>query len=110
MAPGEMALWDGRFRVEIGPGLGGGPVEVSALGKAGATQLHRQGVDASRVPASAIAMLPAVWRAGTLMAVPPLDFWAHPGWCAHLKADFAGQRVLERAFALQEGGSGPEMS
>jgi tRNA(Ile)-lysidine synthase len=110
MAPGETALWDGRFQVEIGPGLEGGPVEVSALGHAGASQLRRQGVDASRVPAGAIAVLPAVWRAGTLMAVPPMDFWADPGWRAHLKADFAGQCALERAFALQEGSNGQEMS
>ncbi len=65
-------IWDGRFRLlaaALPPDL-----TVGALGPA-AAQLRRH----SNLPAAILRTLPALWRAGTLVAVPALSY-PDPSW------------------------------
>lgn len=68
LAPGEVALWDGRFRVAAEEPLelaAAGPAGRALLGKAARRRLGEQGV-----PAAAVEALPAIWRDGRPQ--PPL--------------------------------------
>jgi tRNA(Ile)-lysidine synthase len=90
LTPGNDALWDGRFRVSVAPGFGGGPIQVRALGEASARDLragHGIGKDA---PMRAAALAPSFWHKGRLIAVPPLAYWAAPHAEDHLQAAFVG--------------------
>ena len=67
---GREIVWDGRFRVRRGRGR---PVDVAPLGAAGWRQAATADPDlASRLPRLAGLTLPALWRNGTLLAVPLL--------------------------------------
>lgn len=69
LAPGERALWDNRFRVELGDGEER-PVTVRALGEAGWRDLRRSSPWLSQLPRFAAATLPACWQ-GEELLVPP---------------------------------------
>lgn len=71
--PGYRCLWDGRFRIEVGPDAPIG-LRLAALGEAGRRALGvRSG---GTVAAGAVAALPALWRGATVRAVPGLDYFA----------------------------------
>jgi tRNA(Ile)-lysidine synthase len=72
LAPGGVAVWDRRFRVEVAPELGA-TVIVRALGGAGFAKLRQQCKGAEGLPpARAAATLPSFWQDGALLAVPQL--------------------------------------
>lgn len=72
LAPGESAVWDGRFLVRAQPSARG-PAEVRGLGESGyATLRARLGHDFP-LPRRAAITLPSFWRGEALLAVP------HPG-------------------------------
>lgn len=107
MGAGEKALWDGRFRVDVGPDFAGGPVEVGALGGAEAGKLLGRDADASRAPAGVAAMVPCFRRGDRLIAVPPLNHWADPCYRAHLRAEFTAMSTPARAFSWRPGRGNP---
>jgi tRNA(Ile)-lysidine synthase len=92
LTPGEAALWDGRFRVSVAPGFGGGPVQVRALGEASARELRARHGIGKAAPLRAAALVPSFWREERLIAVPPLAYWAPPHAAGDLTATFAGVR------------------
>jgi tRNA(Ile)-lysidine synthase len=71
LAPGGVAVWDRRFRVEAAPELGA-PVVVRALGGPNFAELRQQGKTQPLPPARAAATLPSFWQDGVLLAVPQL--------------------------------------
>ena len=73
LAPGERALWDGRFWVAAGPKLGF-PVAVRALGQSGLATLRRQVSLPGGVPSDTLRALPGFWKEAVLFAVPSLAF------------------------------------
>jgi tRNA(Ile)-lysidine synthase len=90
LAPGEQALWDGRFRVSVAPRSDVGALEVRALGEAALADLRRKGGLATRVRARTAAMTPAFWRDGALLAAPALGFWASEQLRHSLRSTFIG--------------------
>lgn len=77
LLPGQELLWDWRFRLTYeragGPGEAPSPpVAVRALGLAAYATLRGRFALKDRPPARAAAGLPSIWRADTLLAVPPL--------------------------------------
>lgn len=72
--PGERALWDNRFRIELGEGAGV-PITVRALGDAGLRALKAREDMPPAVPRLAARTLPACWRGDTLIGLP--DFGQH---------------------------------
>ena len=67
------AVWDGRFRLMPGPGSDREPrvgTRFGALGAAAAAGLRGR----SALPAAVLATLPALWRDGTLLAVPTIGY------------------------------------
>ena len=73
LAPGERALWDGRFWVAAGPKLGFS-VAVRALGPAGLAGLRQQMALPGGVSSTTLRALPGFWREAALFAVPSLAF------------------------------------
>ena len=73
LAPGERALWDGRFWVAAEPKLGFS-VAVRALGPAGLAGLRRQLALPGGVSSATLRALPGIWRETVLLAVPSLAF------------------------------------
>lgn len=69
LAPGERALWDNRFRVELGNSEER-PVIVRALGEAGWRDLRHSSPWLSGLPRFAAATLPACWQ-GDEQLIPP---------------------------------------
>jgi tRNA(Ile)-lysidine synthase len=81
LAPGEVGVWDRRFRVATAPEVGA-PVVVRALGPGGYATLRKKletdpGMTQALPPARAAAALPSFWQGGRLLDVPPLS--ALPG-------------------------------
>jgi tRNA(Ile)-lysidine synthase len=81
LAPGEVAVWDRRFRVASAPEVGA-PVVVRALGPGGYAKLRKKletdpGMTQALPPARAAAALPSFWQGSKLLDVPPLS--ALPG-------------------------------
>ena len=80
VAPGQSAIWDGRFSVRISrdcPGL----VRVSALGSTGLKEVKETGWTRASKHTTAVAGLwtqPAVWWQGGLAAAPTLGFARPP--------------------------------
>jgi tRNA(Ile)-lysidine synthase len=72
LAPGEAAVWDGRFRVALAPEAAA-PVSVRALGGKGFSDLRRKLKGRTLLPARAAATLPAFFEGGTLLAVGGLQ-------------------------------------
>jgi tRNA(Ile)-lysidine synthase len=73
LAPGEQALWDGRFWVAAEPKLGFS-VTVHALGQAGLAAVRREVALPQSVPAGTLRALPGFWKGSALFAVPSLGF------------------------------------
>ena len=72
LRPGERALWDNRFRIELGAGSSA-PITVRALGEEGLQALKdRAGLPVS-MPRIAARTLPACWRGKTLICLPDFD-------------------------------------
>jgi tRNA(Ile)-lysidine synthase len=69
LAPGERALWDNRFRVELGDSETR-PVTVRALGEAGWRDLRLSSPWLSALPRFAAATLPACWQGEELLVLP----------------------------------------
>ncbi|MFA7430940.1 MAG: tRNA lysidine(34) synthetase TilS [Rhodospirillaceae bacterium] len=94
LQPGGEALWDGRFRVRLGADEL--PGQVCALGAAGWALIKDRTADRG-LPAAVRLTMPALWRAGQVIAVPGLDL--------ERKADFQAvwaprQVLLSSAFRL----------
>ncbi len=69
LKPGERALWDNRFRIELGRGEPM-PIMVRALGEAGLKELRNRSLIAAALPRFAGRTLPACWRNDELIGVP----------------------------------------
>ena len=70
LLPGMRALWDNRFRIELGADAAG-PVTVQALGDRGFLAL-RDSLASSRLPRLAGRTLPACFRGELLAGIPLL--------------------------------------
>jgi tRNA(Ile)-lysidine synthase len=90
VAARQGVLWDGRWRLE---GPGEPEAELGALGPAPALRGLAPGL-----PAKALAALPAVRRAGALVAVPPLG-WPDAAAAARFALRFAPRLPVERGFS-----------
>jgi tRNA(Ile)-lysidine synthase len=90
LAPGESAMWDGRFRVSVPAQFAAGIVEVRALSEPGLMALRRRdpAVLVAGLRLRAAALVPALWAEDTLVAVPALDHWATGD--RRLRSDFMG--------------------
>ncbi len=84
------ARWDGRFRLAADAVLPPG-AEIGALGAA-AARLRQ----ASDLPAAVLRPLPALWRDGTLVAVPILGY-PDPSWRQTCRMDFAPRSPVSGA-------------
>lgn len=78
LTPGGPVLWDGRFRVSLTGGRGGGAAgfRVERLGRAGwaAVSGRREDLKDTAVPAPARAVLPALWDRRGVVSVPLLGY------------------------------------
>jgi tRNA(Ile)-lysidine synthase len=101
LAPGQSALWDGRFQVSVAADFAGGAIEVRALGEAGLAELSRLAAPASAPPRAA-ALVPSLWREARLVAVPTLRYWAAPEHRGRLQARFAGLGALGAGASVLE--------
>ncbi len=75
LAPGEAAIWDGRFRVSAGPSIDH-PVQVRALGVDGVRELRSRIDVPAGLPVGSLRAVASFWRGEQLLAVPPLGFRA----------------------------------
>ena len=75
LAPGDAAMWDGRFRVCRRP-ADRGPVEVRALGVDGVRELRCRIDVPAGLPVASLRAVASFWRGDQLLAVPPLGFRA----------------------------------
>jgi tRNA(Ile)-lysidine synthase len=91
LAPGERALWDNRFRVELG-GEAGAPVTVGALGEAAWREARASAPWLADLPCFAGATLPACFRDEELIFVPELGASAARGAHSGFAARFVGGR------------------
>jgi tRNA(Ile)-lysidine synthase len=78
LRPGERALWDNRFRVELGAGESR-PVMVEALGEAGWRGRRPSLPWLAALPRFAAATLPALRRGGEIIVPPHLAPYAATG-------------------------------
>jgi tRNA(Ile)-lysidine synthase len=97
VAPGTIALWDGRFWVSVGSGFPGGSIQVRALGEAALRDLRRRDSVAAGVPARAAAMVPSFWHRAELIAAPSLQYWKAPHGRCGLSATFVGLKARSAA-------------
>jgi tRNA(Ile)-lysidine synthase len=77
LRPGEQALWDNRFHIELGR-RAPGPVQVRALGESGWRVLRARHAMPESVPALAGRTLPACWRGEVLLGLPQLGAAERP--------------------------------
>jgi tRNA(Ile)-lysidine synthase len=82
LAQGSTVIWDGRFRVQISARRAGRErrqigVSVGCLGPEGWAEVTSRRPDLRHHPLAPAARssLPALWRAGRVIAVPHLDYW-----------------------------------
>jgi tRNA(Ile)-lysidine synthase len=87
LAPGDAALWDGRFRVVACAGIGE-RVEVRALGVDGLRELRARLDIPSGLPVASLRAVPSFWGGDRLLAVPPLGYWSDDAARAQLTAVF----------------------
>lgn len=66
LSPGDRFLWDGRFTIAVPRSMRG--LTLAPLGR------HRPDGVSTAIPAAAWPALPAVWRNGSLLAVPALGW------------------------------------
>lgn len=71
LQPGERALWDNRFRIELGSGERE-PITVRALGESGLRDLRDRSAFARSLPLLAGRTLPGCWRGEALVGIPSL--------------------------------------
>jgi len=71
LLPGERALWDNRFRIELGANEQA-PIVVRALGDSGLRELRDRSALASSLPRLAVRTLPSCWRGEVLIGLPML--------------------------------------
>ncbi len=72
LRPGERALWDNRFTIELGA-TEPEPVTVKALGDMGFRALAERSALVASVPRLAARTLPSCWRGEILLGLPALD-------------------------------------
>ncbi len=90
LRPGERALWDNRFRVELGASESR-PVTVEALGEAGWRTFRPSLPWLAALPRFAAATLPAVRRGGDIIVPPHLGPYAETE--RDVTADFSARFV-----------------
>jgi tRNA(Ile)-lysidine synthase len=71
LLPGERALWDNRFRIELGA-KEKEPIMVRALGDSGLRELRDRSALATSLPRLAVRTLPSCWRGEVLVGLPML--------------------------------------
>jgi tRNA(Ile)-lysidine synthase len=71
LRPGEKALWDNRFRIELGAAESE-PILVKALGEQGLRALREREALPPSLPRPAGRALPACWRGKVLLGLPRL--------------------------------------
>ena len=71
---GETMVWDGRFSVLVPVEAGSGEFEVKAVGAHGLTQLGPEARLPVHEPRRLAALCPGIWKSGTLVSAPNLDF------------------------------------
>jgi tRNA(Ile)-lysidine synthase len=71
LVPGERALWDNRFRIELGVAEPE-PITVRALGDSGLRALRDRSALVSSLPRLAGRTLPSCWRGDALLGLPKL--------------------------------------
>lgn len=86
--PGERALWDNRFRIELGSGESE-PILVKALGERGFRALRAREALPASLPRPAGRALPSVWRGEELLGLPLLGRTGSPAGC-DCRATFIG--------------------
>jgi len=69
LMPGERALWDNRFRIELGRNEPE-PITVRALGEQGLRELRDSSTLLASLPRLAGRTLPSCWRGDSLIGVP----------------------------------------
>jgi tRNA(Ile)-lysidine synthase len=89
LAPGGVALWDGRFRVTV-DARWVDAVEVRALGVEGLRDLRTRIEVPADIPVGSLRAVPSFSRGDRLLAVPPLGFWADGDARTQLAATFVG--------------------
>jgi tRNA(Ile)-lysidine synthase len=87
---GFAGRWDHRFAFVAAPDLPGG-LTLSGLGEEGRRMV---GIRPDKVPAAAVAALPAVWKGSRLVAVPSLGWTAGTVSPVRLTA-IVGERLME---------------
>ncbi len=99
LSPGERALWDNRFAVELG-GEESEPVTVRALGDPGWREARSASPRLAALPRFAGVTLPACWRGDALIFVPELGAGSAPanGEASH---GFVARFVNGRAGATR---------
>ena len=78
--PGERALWDNRFSIELGSGESE-PILIKALGEQGLRTLRESEALPASLPRLAGRALPAVWRGDVLLGLPRLGQTGKPAKC-----------------------------
>lgn len=84
LAPGETAIWDGRFRVRAEPDMPGA-CQVRPLQPLELADLKRRHEGLRPLPHPTALTVPSFWREGACIAVPALGC-RHPGVAASLIA------------------------
>jgi tRNA(Ile)-lysidine synthase len=78
LLPGERALWDNRFRIELAAHEQE-PITVRGLGDQGLSDLRESSALLASLPRLAGRTLPSCWRGGCLVGVPLLDRLTNQG-------------------------------
>ena len=95
LLPGERALWDNRFQIELAANESE-PLLVRALGESGLRELRERHAVPPSLPILAGRTLPACWRGGILLGLPKLgETAAAEDREAGCRATFIGRRALK---------------
>ncbi len=89
LAPGERALWDNRFRVELGR-LEAEPVTIRALGPSGWRHLGASSPFRISHPRHAGLTLPSCWRGDEMLFLPKFDDASEDASEGGFRARFVG--------------------
>jgi tRNA(Ile)-lysidine synthase len=87
LSPGEALAWDGRFHAALSA-QAPAAVTIAALGPGARSRL---GPAALRLPAAALATVPAAFADGRVVAVPAFGVFADAGWREAVRIDPAGR-------------------
>jgi tRNA(Ile)-lysidine synthase len=100
--PGQRALWDNRFRIELGAGEPE-PIVVKALGEEGLRALRDREALPPSLPRLAGRALPACWRGEVLLGLPRLgsgEAGRRPG--LDCRATFVGAATAQIGGTAQD--------